>query len=265
MLTRLAKCVFEPEVRLATLHLLGTGAAFSDASRTTTMLAVSTDRSVIVIDCGGDVVQRLLAQGIDLDAIEAVVVTHEHADHVAGFPLMMERLWLGGRSRPLDVYGIESAIAQVRRIHDAFDVSKWPGYPELCYHVVEHVPDAVVLECEAWRVVCSPGSHPVPVIALRIEDRVGGGVLTYSCDTERSASVERLASGSDILVHEATGAGPGHSSATEAAEVATKAGAARLVLVHIAPFADEGGKLAAEAGRGFPGAVVGVDGQTFAF
>lgn len=250
---------------MATLHLLGTGAAFSDASRTTTMLAISTDRSALVIDCGGDVVQRLLAQDIDLDTIEAVIITHEHADHVSGFPLMMERLWLAGRARALDVYGISSAIEQARRIHDAFDVSQWPGYPEIRYHVIDHVPEAVVLECENWRVLSTPGDHPVPVIALRVEDVVGGGVLTYSCDTQRSPQVERLAVGSDLLVHEATGAGPGHSSATDAAGVATRAGARKLVLVHIAPHADEDGKLGEEARRGFAGAVVGVDGQTFAF
>lgn len=250
---------------MATLHLLGTGAAFSDAGRTTTMLAICSDRSSVVIDCGGDVVQRLLAQNIDLGTIDAVIVTHEHADHVSGFPLMMERLWLAGRDRALDVYGIASAVAQVRRIHDAFDVSQWPGYPEIRYHVIEHVPAAVVLECENWRVLSTPGDHPVPVVALRVEDLVGGGVLTYSCDTERSQGVERLAAESDILVHEATGAGPGHSSATDAAGVATRAGARKLVLVHIAPHADDDGQLGEEARRGFPHAVVGVDGQTFTF
>lgn len=250
---------------MATLHLLGTGAAFSDANRTTTMLAVSTDRSAVVIDCGGDVVQRLLSHGIALDTIDALIVTHEHADHVSGFPLMMERLWLAGRTRALDVYGVARAVAQARRIHDAFDTSRWPGYPEIRYHLVEASPSAAVLECEAWRIAATPGSHPVPVIALRIEDLVGGGVLVYSCDTERSGEVERLAQGANLLVHEATGAGPGHSSATDAAAVAKGAGVARLVLVHIAPHADDDGQLLAEAERGFAGAVVGSDGARFAF
>ena len=59
---------------MPTLHLLGTGAAFSDAHRTTTMLAVTDAASTLVVDCGGDVVQRLLTAGIDLTTIEALIL-----------------------------------------------------------------------------------------------------------------------------------------------------------------------------------------------
>ena len=97
---------------MARLHLLGTGATVSDPHRTTTMLALEGERSLVVIDCGGDVVQRMVASGLDPGRITALIVTHEHADHVSGFPLMMERLWLYGRRRPLDVYGIAPAVAQ---------------------------------------------------------------------------------------------------------------------------------------------------------
>ena len=97
---------------MPTLHLLGTGAAFSDPSRTVTMLAFESGGSVVVVDCGGDVVQRLLTAGIGPDQVEALIVTHEHADHAGGFPLFMEKIWVGGRRRPIPVYGIAPALAQ---------------------------------------------------------------------------------------------------------------------------------------------------------
>ncbi len=249
---------------MAMLHLLGTGAALSDADRTTTMLAVSDGVSTVVVDCGGDVVQRLLAHGIDLDSISALVVTHEHADHVAGFPLMMERLWLAGRRRPLDVYGIAPAIAQVRRIHDAFDTSEWPGYPAVRYHEVLQEEGAGVLDDDRWTITASPGHHSVPVAGVRVVDKRGGGVLAYSCDTERSDAIVRLAQDADLLVHEATGDHPGHSSAGVAGSIAAASGAARLVLVHISPgtLADE---LASEARASFSGAEVGRDGARYEF
>ena len=55
---------------MATLHLLGTGAAYSDPTRTTTMLAFRQDRSCLMVDCGGDAIQRLLASGIDPATID---------------------------------------------------------------------------------------------------------------------------------------------------------------------------------------------------
>jgi ribonuclease Z len=220
---------------VATLHLLGTGSGLPDPQRTTTMLAVENQQSVLVIDCGGDVVHRLLTCGVDLAKIGGLVVTHEHPDHVAGFPLMMERIWLGGRRDHLDVYGIAPAISQARRIHDAFDTSSWPEYPGINWHEVPLAEDSIVLEDDAWEVRASPGKHTVPITALRIEDRHGGGVMAYSCDTSYTETVVRLATGADILVHEATGQGPGHSSAEDAARVAVEAEAKRLVLVHLPP------------------------------
>src|SRR5690625_566288 len=99
---------------MPTLYLLGTGAAVSDAHRTTTMLAVSDGASTIAVDCGGDVIQRMMAAGIDVDTLDALIVTHEHPDHVSGFPLFMEKIWLLGRRRPIAVYGIREAIDQAR-------------------------------------------------------------------------------------------------------------------------------------------------------
>jgi ribonuclease Z len=253
------------EASVATLHLLGTGAAFSGADRTTTMLAVSGADSVIVIDCGGDVVRWLLAQQIDLERVVALIVTHEHADHVSGFPLMMERLWLSGRSRPLDVYGIAPAIEQVRKLHDAFDTSDWPGYPEVRYHEVALDEGAPVLTDDEWEITAAPGCHAVPVTGLRIRDRVGGGVMAYSADTEPCEAIERLSRGANLLVHEATGRGPGHSTATDAAKLAARAGVARLRLVHIAPDGALANAMVDDARAHFADIALGADGDAVPF
>ncbi|HEX6912510.1 MAG TPA: MBL fold metallo-hydrolase, partial [Longimicrobium sp.] len=79
------------------VHLLGTGAGVSGPERTTTMLAFESGGHAVVVDCGGDAIQRLMAAGVDPAGIEALIVTHEHPDHVAGFPLFMEKIWLLGR------------------------------------------------------------------------------------------------------------------------------------------------------------------------
>ncbi len=218
-----------------TLYLLGTGSAVSDPHRTTTMLAVSDGTSTLAIDCGGDLVQRILAAGLDLDTLDGLVVTHEHPDHVSGFPLFMEKLWLTGRDRPIPVYGIAPALAQARRLWEAFDTSGW-DVPEINWQEVAEEPDAEVMTSASWRVTASPVDHAVPTIGLRIEHADTGRVLAYSCDTAPCEHVVELARDAGLLVHEATGAVPGvHSSIEEAAEIAAKAGVHRLVLVHLPP------------------------------
>lgn len=244
------------------LHLLGTGAGFSDGRRTTTMLAFQAADSTLVVDCGGDVVQRLQAAGIGLETIEALVVTHEHPDHVAGFPLFMEKIWLSGRKRPIPVVGIDAALAQARRCWEAFDTSGW-DVPEIRWTRVAHEEGAVAWEDDHWRVTAAPGIHSVPVIGLRVEDRRGGGVAAYSCDTETSGAITRLARGAGLLVHEASGDYPGHTTAADAARAAREAGAGRLVLVHLPPGA--GGAELDEARSVFPAVELGEDGQRLEF
>ncbi len=231
---------------MPTLHLLGTGAALSHAHRTTTMLAVSDahagEASTLVVDCGGDVVQRMLAAGLPLGDLAGLVVTHSHPDHVSGFPLFVEKIWLSGRTRAMPVCGIAPALDQARRCFATFDTSGW-DLPPLDYRTVAHAPDAVVWEAAPWHVTAAPVAHFVPNIGLRIEHVRTGRVVAYSCDTEPTDAVIDLARDADVLVHEATGAGPGHSSAVQAAEQAQAAGVGRLLLVHL-PDGDLGPALA---------------------
>ncbi len=220
---------------MPTLYLLGTGAAFSDAHRTTTMLALGDGTSTLVVDCGGDVVQRMLAAKIDLTTLDALLLTHEHIDHVSGFPLFMERIWLGGRTAPIAVYGIPPALDQARRCFESFDTSRWTGLPDIHWHPFPETEDALVLDNATWHVTASPGIHSVPVVGLRVVHKETGGVVAYSCDTEPSPAISCMAYEADVLVHEATGDFPGHSTLEQAAGVAAEAKAKRLLLVHLPP------------------------------
>ena len=225
---------------MPTLHLLGTGAALSDAHRTTTMLALTGGASTLVVDCGGDVVQRLLAASISLSSLQALLLTHEHIDHIGGFPLLMEKLWLVGRRDPLPVYGPERALDQARRCFATFDTRGWVGLPDVHWRPIPPAEEALVLSDAAWEVRATPGVHSVPVVGLRVEYRSTGGVVTYSSDTRPSPLITHLAREADILVHEASGPSAGHSSPAQAATVAAEARARRLILVHVPAGLSEG-------------------------
>ncbi|HKL88936.1 MAG TPA: MBL fold metallo-hydrolase [Salinibacter sp.] len=224
------------------VHLLGTGAAISDPHRTTTMLAVSDDASpsrTLVVDCGGDVLQRLLSCDLPIDSVEGLIVTHAHMDHTSGFPLLMEKVWLDGRDRPLPVMGIEPALAQAHRLWDAYEPvhTGWDDLPPIDWREVPHERDASVWTGAPWTITAAPVDHgDTPNIGLRFQHGPSGNVLAYSCDTAPTDSVVHLAEGADILVHEANGGeSDNHSTAAGAARVAKEAGADRLLLVHLPP------------------------------
>lgn len=225
------------------LHLLGTGAAITDAHRTTTMLAVSEDESpfrTLVVDCGGDVLQRLQACNRPIHSLDGLIVTHAHMDHTSGFPLLMEKVWLDGRDRPLPVAGIEPALAQAERLWDAYEPvhSDWEGIPPIDWREVPYERDARIWNDAPWTVTAAPVEHgDTPTVGLRFEHAPSGHVVAYSCDTAAPAdNVVHLARDANVLVHEANGiSSDNHSTAAEAAEVARAADVDRLLLVHLPP------------------------------
>jgi ribonuclease Z len=88
-----------------------------------------------------------------------------------------------------------------------------------------------VLSCDDFIVHSSPVHHMIPNIGLRIQFP-NQKVMAYSCDTEPCDEVVRLSKDVDILIHEATGESPGHSSAKQAGEIGHKAGAKKMFLIH---------------------------------
>lgn len=250
---------------MAELHLLGTGAVVSDPHRTTTMLAVDNGQELLLVDCGADVVPGMKRAGLDPLRLKHMIVTHEHADHCAGFPLLMERLWVEGLRGQFHVYGIPEAVAQVRRIHEAFNTADWPEFPEIVWHEVENRPGALVVATGGWTVTAAPCLHPVPCIGLRFQDGLSGQSLYYSADTEPVNGQAEAASGVDLIVHEATGAFPGHASGEQAAELARLTDAQRLILVHVPPNGPWRQADLQAARRLFPNTDIGDEGATVQF
>jgi ribonuclease Z len=97
-----------------------------------------------------------------------------------------------------------------------------------------------------------------------------GRTVVVTGDTRPSETTVRIASGADLLVHEATfgdeeadrAKETAHSTAREAAEIARRAGAARLVLTHFsARYSRDAGDLLREAREVFPETALARDGM----
>ncbi len=220
---------------MAELLLLGSGAALNDGSREPTALALRGRQSTILIDCGANPVRQLQRLDVPLDSIERLILTHSHPDHTSGFALLVEMLWLGGRRHPLPIHGPADAIDLARRAFAQWDVRDWQGLPELQWREVALEIGASIATGADFELRAAPGRHSVPVIGVRARDLHDGGKMVYGADGEPSPGIRVLARRADLLVHEATGAFPNHSTAEGAAELAQAASVKRLVLVHLAP------------------------------
>jgi ribonuclease BN (tRNA processing enzyme) len=180
------------------------------------------------------VLQRYAA----LDQVDAVLLSHLHADHCVdlyGFRIARQ-YWPGGPMPVIPVYAPGGALERIAKIHGVDDQD---GVAER-FDFVTMAPGSFGIgpfQIEAGRM-----NHPVETYGVRVSH--DGSSLAYSADTAHSDELVRLATGADVALFEASfqtqpDLPPDlHLTAREAAEHATRAGAGHLVLTHLIPWND---------------------------
>jgi ribonuclease Z len=237
------------------LIVLGTAASIPDAEHDTVALALRGSGWAVLVDCGGSPLHKLASFGVKPDDVQAVILTHRHADHVYGLPMLVQGLWLGGREAPLPVYGPGEAIDVAYNLLELFSLVEREGIFPLEWHRIPPREGIRVLEIGDVRITATPVVHGnSDTRALRFDSLTTGRSIVYSADTEPCQPLIDLAAGADLLVHEATGDHDGHSSPAEAAELAREAGVVHLALIHY-PVVGIDLERWRSAATGFPGTV----------
>lgn len=241
---------------MAKLIFLGTAAAVADAKHENTHLAVVTERKLLLIDCPGNPVVRLQQAGISpTSRLTDLLLTHFHPDHTSGLPLLLQTLWLLGRTSPLHVHGLEFTIRQSQRMLKLYDWETWSEMFPVIFHEIPEEEMYMALDSDELRLYTSPVSHYVPTLGARIELAAGQFSMAFSSDTRPCAAMTRLAQEVEFLIHEATGEHFGHSSAAQAGEIARQAKARSLYLIHYPVWQTDPTKFLGEAKATFGGEV----------
>jgi ribonuclease BN (tRNA processing enzyme) len=234
--------------------VLGKSPSYTDAGGACSGYLVEEDGATVLLDCGNGVFGKLRAHA-DYCAVDAVVISHLHADHFLDVvpyaygliyaprqqPVPVDR-WPGTDTpaRPL-LYAPRGAREVFRRItgtwgsedliERAFDLHEYEAGDELeigalraRFHRVQHfLPDTNAIELVSTR---------------------GGGRIVYGADTAPCDELVAFARGADLLLIEATLPRPerdgvrGHLTPAEAGAHARRAGVRRAVLVHISDELD---------------------------
>lgn len=189
--------------------------------------------AAVLIDCGSGVVANLL-RVLPLERLDAVVLSHLHADHTGDLSVLYHawrlRAWpRRGDRRPLPVYAPQDPPGEFCRL----------GAGEVL--VARGITAADTLAFGGLVLRFARTRHPLYTLAVAAE--ADGRRVVYTADTGPCDEVRDLAAGADLLLCEASALerdrplaeAAGHLTVGQAVALAREAGVGRLVLTHLFP------------------------------
>jgi ribonuclease BN (tRNA processing enzyme) len=222
---------------------------------------VRTPRTAVLLDAGSGAIGKL-QQAIEYTALDAIVVTHMHADHFLDLVPLRYGLTYGPsrRSSRLAVWLPPGGSKRLNALAATFDSEGGDFFGDVI-DVAEYDPQRA-LRIGAMSLTFARALHYIESFSIRVE--CSGTSFVYSGDTAPCDTVVEHARDAALFLCEATlGLGcedppRGHSSAREAGEMARRASAGRLALTHYYAGVDPAALVAAARAE-FAGETTAVD------
>jgi ribonuclease BN (tRNA processing enzyme) len=236
------------------LTVLGKSPSWQDADGACSGYLIEDGETSVLLDCGNGVFSKLRRYR-DYTRIDAVVLSHLHADHFLDLVPFSYALTYAPRQQPVavdrwpgtDCPACPQLIAP-RGARDTFRrvVGAWGNEDliENAFNLCEYDPaECPTVGSLSFRFQTVP--HFTETFAVCVQSANGGGRLVYGADSRPTEELVQFAHGCDLLLVEATLPRPertgerGHLTPREAGEHGRDAGAKRVVITHISDELDE--------------------------
>jgi ribonuclease BN (tRNA processing enzyme) len=209
---------------------LGVGEAFDERLPNNAHLILS--ESSVLLDCGYSIPPSLWRYNNNQSFLDAIYISHTHADHYFGLPAILTRMWEDGRKKSLTIIcpkGIKETIQKVIRL----------GYQG----ILEKINfDLEFLEAEENETIrfrellfsFAGTAHSAQNFAVKIDD--GRHTVCYSGDGMFNDQTERLYRQADLVIHEAYSFDndiPGHANIKALIAMAERNHVKCIALTHL--------------------------------
>ena len=266
--------------------MLGTGTPIPTPDRSGPATAIVVDGKAYLVDFGPGVVRRAAAasteyggtvEGLAVDKLEIAFLTHLHHDHSAGLPDLVYTSWTHGREKPLELYGPAGIKAMAEHVAAAWEEDNRyrlyglePAAPDGWKINAHEIDEGVVYRDERVTVDAFKVKHGTWPNAFGYRFTTPDKVIVISGDAAYDPTIEKMATGADILIHEVVSEQAvnardpfwqnyhrsNHTTSHELAALASRAKPGLLILYHVLVFGLEDKVVLEEVKARYDGNVV---------
>ncbi|WP_174616235.1 MBL fold metallo-hydrolase [Virgibacillus ihumii] len=230
------------------LTVIGQWGGYPAPDGATSAYLIEKDGFTLLIDAGSGSLSKLQKYKKVMD-LDAVVISHYHADHIADIGVL-QYAWLvnsyvTGNKEILPIYGHTE------------DREGFEALTHKCTEGIAYDPEKQ-LEIGPFTVTFQKTVHPVPCYGMRISD--GDSTVVYTADSAFSEAWYDFAKNTDLLITDCNfyadqeGSKAGHMNSIDGAAIAREANVRELLLSHLPQYGDNN-KLVEEAEQFFTGTV----------
>ncbi|HEY1023921.1 MAG TPA: MBL fold metallo-hydrolase [Sphingobacteriaceae bacterium] len=183
-----------------TIRVIGCGDAFGSGGRLNTCFHVSTKGFQFLIDCGATSLVGLKANGIVLQDIDLITITHFHGDHYGGLPFFLLQSAVYGRKKPLYIISPPGCKERVTQLLELL----YPGTAVLQKLQVDFIEYQAyhTIETHFLTLKALPVIHTEAALPHGLRISVGNKVISYSGDTEWTEELVELSRDADLFICE---------------------------------------------------------------
>jgi ribonuclease BN (tRNA processing enzyme) len=102
--------------KVCSLKCFGTGDGWPSADRNHSSFLYRFGDTRVLMDCGEGVSRSYKATGLSYDSVDAIFLSHMHADHIGGLLMLIQSMWLEKRRKQLPIYMPRYAIAPMKQM-----------------------------------------------------------------------------------------------------------------------------------------------------
>ncbi|HSE41100.1 MAG TPA: ribonuclease Z [Acidobacteriota bacterium] len=213
------------------VEFIGVGEAFDETLPNNSQI-LEWNNFRMLVDCGYAVPHSIWKLHPEAEHLDAIYISHRHADHYFGLPSYLTRLAEDGRKRSIEIVcaqGMKDVILNM------IDYGYEGILPKLGFEVLFHeVSWKEAFEFHGARLEFAPSSHPVLNYALSVN--VNNRRYAYSGDGNFNPYTRVLYRGCNLLVHESywfDTESKSHASVIDVLAMAKEEGVKLLCLTHL--------------------------------